>query len=292
MLKITGICMIIAGAALFIYALYRGRRDGIRSDMKELTMILSSGYVSERVAEVRSTSPFEGRAPITPAPKKKRVLSEEARSILEMVERGRENEAAQVEAGQDLSSLEERTSKHEAPPLHEDAKKGTAVLPEDAKRGTAVLPKQEISPDERKGTAILPENAKKGTAVLPKQGSPAPERKGAAVLLENDIDRGTAVLTEAISQKKGTAVLSSAPVKKGTSVLQAHDEEKRSNDPERERQRKGTAVLTNQQAGESHSHPRPATRKGTAVLTEKTIVDEEAMPHSRKGTAVLTEKGD
>ena len=284
MLRIIGIFLIIAGAALFIYTYIRGRQKGISSDMRELLMIISSGYVSERVAGEKKVSPFEGKAPIAPAPKKKRVLSEEARGILEMVERGRETEAA--------ASVQLNTLPEEAPA----PKKGTAVLPESMeqkKRGTAVLP-EEPAP-QKKGTAVLMENKEshKGTAVL--TGGPKAERKGTAVLPETPPQRkvsspqeaapikkkGTAVLLDAFPQKNGTAALMGVEKqeRKGTAVL--IDNESSPNPPATSR--KGTAVLKD--AEPSHA------RTGTSVLTEKRTADEEAVNKKKKGTAVLIEEG-
>lgn len=280
MLKFIGIGMMIAGIALFIFTMLRGRQKGITSDMKELSMIISSGYVSERAPDEKKASPFEGKVPIKPAPKKKRVLSEEARGILEMVERDRENEAlASAQAKKEESAQVASPSP--------EAKKGTAVLPE----------------DEKKGTAVLPEVEKKGTAVLPDEKKSPHEKKGTAVLSDVHANkRGTAVLVDP-SPKKGTAVLkeSSSPTpKKGTAVLREQEE------PKTEKQKKGAAVLQNNAASIRWQDPAPEKdRKGTAVLEQDKEVpkkkgtavlgdpapDEEAASNTKKGTAVLSEKG-
>lgn len=265
MLKYIGIGMMIAGLALFIFTLLRGRQKGITSDMKELSMIISSGYVKERAPDEKKASPFEGKVPIKPAPKKKRVLSEEARGILEMVERDRENEA--------LASAQAKKTEASQVASHSlEVKKGTAVLPE----------------DENKGTAVLPEVEKKGTAVLPAEKKSQYEKNGSAVLSDAHANkRGTAVLVDS-SPKKGTAVLkesASPSPKKGTAVLREQEA------PKTEKQKKGTAVLQDNATSIRWQDPTPENiKKGTAVL-EDPVSKEEAVSYKKKGTAVLSEKG-
>ena len=253
MLKITGICLMVAGAALFILTLVRGRQNNIRSQMKELSMILSSGYGSERTPEEKKASPFEGKTPIAATTKKKRVLSEEARSILEMVERDREKEALET-VGIALPSPEFAPEKN-------TPKKGTAVLPENPKKGTATLPVGTEDKPRKRGAAVLSSDAKKakGTAVLREE---PPARKGTAVLLDQN------------------AGASQTPKRKGTAVLISGD----ANTPAWSPKKKGTAVLDEEGP---HARSIKSEKKGTAVLME---TNEEAVP-ARKGAAVLKEEG-
>lgn len=237
MLRYIGLFLALAGASLLVATLIRGRQKGIKTDSDELAMIISSGYVSERTPDKKKSSPFEGQLPIKQAPKKKRVLSEEARSILEQVENDRARQA-------------------EAEKISSSSKKGTDTLPANKKRSTAILPEKpskgttepKTKTGKSKGTAVLREgaekkktagehkyqkNMKEGTAVL--ESRPATEQKGTAILEEAKAERGTAVLADkgTAALHKGTAVLAD----KGTAVL-ATDEKDR---------RKGTEILTEQE---------------------------------------------
>ena len=194
MLRYTGLFLAVTGIIILVATLIKGRQKGIGSDRDELAMITSSGYVSERTPdEKKAAHPFEGQLPLKQAPKKKRVLSEEARSILEQVESDRARQAA--------------AEKRSAPPLG----KGTDVLPGNMKRSTAILHEK-----PSKGTAVLDEKntGGKGTAVLP-EGKDK-KKKGTAVLgaARSSGKKGTDIL-----QEKGTAVLAGS----GTAVLEADE---------------------------------------------------------------------
>lgn len=205
MLKYIGITLAAAGIALLLYTIIRGRQKGIDSDKKELAMITSSGYVSERTPDEKKGSPFEGQIPVKTAPKKKRVLSKEARSMLEQVENDRAKQAEK----DTLASA--------------GGRKGTAVLDKKEAKGTDILPGSmnakgtDVLPDQKKkgGTAVLPEKGeKKGTAVLDPAGS---RKKGTDILPDERKKKGTEVLT---GEGKGTAVLAASDSRsKGTDIL-------------------------------------------------------------------------
>lgn len=270
MLKYIGAALILAGISLFVLTIMSGRRKGIKNDAAELSMITGAGYASEHVAETKERRRIESTRP---RKRRNRELSEESRSILELVERARSgrNDGS---AGQ---KEKETGIKDAAATRAPDPRKGTDTLPQNTGRaGTAVLEESitytevlnrpsgtDVLTDEhtagRRGTAFLPDDPSgkrgKGTAVLEEE--PSPRR-----------NKGTDVLpaAEAKRPRKGTDVLPSEAAvrpRKGTDVL-----------PDTVlKQRKGTDVLP----------PDPVTRsrRGTEALPAETATGR------RKGTDVL-----
>lgn len=319
MLKYIGLIIAAAGVVLLMITLAKGKRNNIKEDAKELSLILSAGYVSEHKEAKRSESAIPYAPPVR-IPQRKRSLSKEALDLLGTVEKEREAEQAEAVAAEKrgrrkgteivtISSTGTTEGPSDLPDLSdidtgvlaERARKATGILSEgnnvkstgvlSKNKATGVLTEKEASRSDKATGVLAPDKA---TGILTDD---APKRsKGGTGILTDDAPkrdkRGTDILTPEDSRvskgKKGTSVLTkSSPSesrRKATGIL---------TDDTPSGRRNGTDILAGNEAS--------GKTKGTAVLIDEedqrktkgtaVLIDEEGSAASKKkGTSVLTEK--
>lgn len=169
MLKLIGMAVIAAGLILLGLVIATGRREGIKKDMEELSLITSAGYADthkESKKGVRLTEDSLAAKGSVKAAPKKRTLSKEAKDILALVEKEKAEERK--------VTTKKRGSGSTAKVLGNKNPTATDVLvrPEDKKdAGTDILERK--NPD---GTDILERKRTDSTDVLKRETTKASEK--------------------------------------------------------------------------------------------------------------------